>query len=80
MRWARSGFPTRPPRATSAAALTKMPIEALQAAINETRLRVWRAQPAAFFQEALIDADGTLAETTGQCKEGMDIAYSQPTR
>jgi hypothetical protein len=50
-------------------------IEALQTAINETRVRVWRAQPAPFFDEAVIDADGTLAETTGQCKEGMDIAY-----
>jgi len=50
-------------------------IEALQTAINETRLRVWRAQPAAFFEDAIIDADGTLAETTGQCKEGMAIAY-----
>ena len=50
-------------------------IDALQAAINETRVRVWRAQPAAFFDEAVIDADGTLAETTGQCKEGMDITY-----
>jgi hypothetical protein len=50
-------------------------IEALQRAINETRVRVWRAQPSAFFEEAIIDADGTLAETTGQCKEGMDIAY-----
>jgi len=51
-------------------------IEALQAAINETRVRVWRAQPAAFFDEAILDADGTLAETTGECKEGMDIAYT----
>ncbi|MGH2374636.1 MAG: transposase, partial [Bryobacteraceae bacterium] len=50
-------------------------IEALQTAINETRLRVWRAQPDAFFEDAFIDADGTLAETTGQCKEGMDITY-----
>jgi hypothetical protein len=50
-------------------------IEALQTAINETRVRVWRAQPAAFFDDAFIDADGTLAETTGQCKEGMDISY-----
>ena len=50
-------------------------IEALQSAINATRVRVWRAQPATFFDEAVIDADGTLAETTGQCKEGMDIAY-----
>ena len=23
----------------------------------------------------MIDADGTLAATTGQCKEGMDISY-----
>ena len=51
-------------------------IEALHTAINEARVRVWRAQPPEFFQEAIIDADGTLAETTGQCKEGMDIAYN----
>jgi Transposase DDE domain group 1 len=51
-------------------------IDALQTAFNETRVRVWRAQPAAFFDEAMIDADGTLVETTGQCKEGMDIAYT----
>jgi hypothetical protein len=51
-------------------------LEALQRAINEARTRVWRAQPAAFFDEALIDADGTLAATTGQCKDGMDIAYT----
>lgn len=51
-------------------------IEALQAAINETRVRVWGAPPSAFFEEAFIDADGTLAETTGQCKEGMDIGYT----
>ena len=51
-------------------------IEALQTAINETRVRVWRAQPVEFFDEAVIDADGTLVETTGQCKEGMDIAYT----
>jgi hypothetical protein len=50
-------------------------IEALQTAINETRVRVWRAQPSAFFEEAIIEADGTLAETTGQCKDGMDISY-----
>jgi hypothetical protein len=51
-------------------------IEALQAAINETRVRVWQTQPAGFFDEAVIEADGTLAETTGQCKAGMDIAYN----
>ena len=50
-------------------------IESLMTAVNETRLRVWGRQPATFFQEAMIDADGTLAETTGECKEGMDISH-----
>jgi hypothetical protein len=43
--------------------------------INDTRLRVWVDQPAAFFEQAIIDMDGFLVETTGQCKKGMDIAY-----
>jgi len=50
-------------------------LEAVQTAINETRVRVWQTQPAPFFDEAFIEADGTLAETTGACKAGMDIAY-----
>ncbi len=54
---------------------TDASLEALQTAINQTRVRVWRTQPAAFFEEAIIEADGTLAETTGQCKQGMDISY-----
>jgi len=51
-------------------------IELLMEAVNETRLRVWREQPAGFFEEALIDADGTIVETFGECKEGMDISYN----
>jgi Transposase DDE domain group 1 len=47
----------------------------LQEAINEARLRVWRQQPKEFFAEAIIDGDGTLVETNGECKEGMDISY-----
>ena len=50
-------------------------VETLMEAINEVRLGVWRRQPAAFFERAVIDADGTLAPTLGQCKEGMDISY-----
>jgi hypothetical protein len=38
-------------------------------------VRVWRAQPAEFFEEAVIDADGTLAETTGQCKEARMASH-----
>jgi hypothetical protein len=50
-------------------------IEILQDVINKIRLTVWRQQEPEFFTEAVIDADGTIAETTGQCKEGMDISY-----
>ena len=50
-------------------------IDSLTEAVNEARLRVWRQQPAAFFERATIDADGTLAATTGERKEGMNIGY-----
>ena len=50
-------------------------IEMLMLAINEVRLRVWAQQSEVFFEEAIVDADGTLAPTTGECKEGMDISY-----
>lgn len=50
-------------------------IESLMEAINETRLGVWRQQPEEFFEEAKVDVDGTLVETLGECKEGMDISY-----
>jgi hypothetical protein len=47
----------------------------LQAIFNAIRLKVWRQQPKSFFDEAIIEADGTMVETTGECKEGMDINY-----
>jgi len=50
-------------------------IRALLDAVNDTRLKVWAQQPPAFFDQAILDSDGILVETTGQCKEGMDIAY-----
>jgi hypothetical protein len=50
-------------------------VEKLQDIINETRLKVWAQQESQFFKEAVIDADGTIAPTTGECKEGMDISY-----
>ena len=50
-------------------------IEALMEAINESRLRVWNEQPEDFFAEALLDGDGTLALSTGECKAGMDFSY-----
>jgi len=54
---------------------TAADVEKLMDAINEVRIGVWRRQPAEFFDVAIIEADGVLAPTTGQCKEGMDISY-----
>lgn len=47
----------------------------LMETINETRLKVWKQQEESFFEQAVIDADGTLAPTFGECKEGMNISY-----
>jgi hypothetical protein len=48
-------------------------IEALMEAINACRLWVWRQQPAGFLERAIIEADGTVVPTLGECKEGMDF-------
>jgi hypothetical protein len=48
----------------------------LQDAIDEARLNVWKRQPDSFFDEAIIDMDGHVLETTGSCKKGMDVAYN----
>jgi len=50
-------------------------VEALMAAINETRLNVWREQEESFFEEAVVDADGTLVPTFGECKVGMEYSH-----
>ena len=42
---------------------------------NDIRQKAWVGQPDEFFAQARIDADGTLVPTTGECKQGMDIAY-----
>jgi hypothetical protein len=50
-------------------------IVALQETFNETRRKLWLRQPASFREEAILDVDGTIAGTQGECKEGMDISY-----
>jgi hypothetical protein len=47
----------------------------LMETFNESRLKVWRQQGPDFFAQAILDADGTLAPTEGECKQGMDISY-----
>ena len=55
--------------------LEEKDINGLMEAFNEVRRRMWSQQPEEFFDEAKIDADGTLVETLGECKEGMHFSY-----
>jgi hypothetical protein len=60
--------------------------EILQDTLNEVRLGVWQRQPAAFCDQAIVDVDGVLAldapaacqglaETYGECKARIGLAY-----
>jgi hypothetical protein len=51
-------------------------IDALMDVINGKRLAVWRQQPDSFFEQAIIEADGSVVETGGECKQGMDLSYN----
>ncbi len=51
-------------------------IRQLEEAINQSRLKVWAKQPREFFEQAIIDMDGHLVATDGECKKGMDISYN----
>ncbi len=50
-------------------------IDDLSEAINKARTRVWKKNKRSFFELAVIDVDGTIAGTEGECKEGMDMSY-----
>src|SRR3954470_2803890 len=50
-------------------------VETLQDVFDRTRVEVWKQQPSDFFDEAVIDADGSLVATGAGCKQGIDIAY-----
>jgi hypothetical protein len=47
----------------------------LMEATNAARVKVWKKLSKQERALALIDVDGTIAPTTGECKEGMDISY-----
>ena len=51
---------------------TQPDIDRLMDTFNAVRLRVWKEQPDDFFEEAFLDADGTLAPSDGWCKEGIN--------
>ena len=49
----------------------------LMESLNQTRALVWRRTiPKRDRELAIVDIDGVVAETTGECKQGMDIAYN----
>jgi hypothetical protein len=50
-------------------------LDTLMNVINAKRLLVWQQQPEAFFAQAIVEGDGTLVATTGECKQGADMAY-----
>jgi Transposase DDE domain group 1 len=47
----------------------------LMEAIQRARSAVWRVQPETERKLAILDVDGTISETSGECKERMDISY-----
>jgi len=47
----------------------------LMGATNTARVKVWKKLSRQERALARIDVDGTIARTTGECKEGMDISY-----
>lgn len=47
----------------------------LLAVLNEGSARVWRKRKPSSRELAVIDVDGTIAETTGECREQMSMAY-----
>jgi Transposase DDE domain group 1 len=52
-----------------------MDVMTLMDAINKARQRVWAQQPPEFFEQAILDADGTLVSSDAECKHGMDFAH-----
>jgi hypothetical protein len=54
---------------------TEGDVKLLLEILNDRRLLVWQQQPQAFFDTAIIEVDGSLVGTTGECKQGMDLSY-----
>jgi hypothetical protein len=51
-------------------------IDTLMRILNQKRVQVWQRQPAVFLEHAIVEADGSLAGTTGECKAGVDLSYN----
>ena len=50
---------------------------ALMEAVNAIRVKLWKKRLSRHERrEAILDVDGTLAPTDGECKEGMGLSYN----
>jgi hypothetical protein len=47
----------------------------LMECINDCRVKVWEKQKKRHRRYGVIDVDGCIAPTTGECKKGMDMSY-----
>ena len=54
---------------------TSEDIEKLMDVVNAIRVKIWMRQSKRFKKKAIINIDATIEETTGECKQGMDISY-----
>jgi hypothetical protein len=50
-------------------------VDALMEAINIVRKKVWVQVPTLLEETAVIDGDGSIVPTDGECKEGMALSY-----
>lgn len=51
-------------------------VESLMEAGNHVSANIWRGRPKSERRLAIVDVDGTIVDTTGECKQGMDVAYN----
>lgn len=51
-------------------------VRQLMAAMQRSSAQVWRRRPKRQRRVALIDVDGTVVQTDGECKEGMNLSYT----
>jgi len=55
---------------------TEGDVLALLEAVNSVRTKMWKKRlKRSERKEAILDVDGTIAPTTGECKEGMGLSY-----
>lgn len=50
-------------------------IEKLMDVVNSIRIKIWLRQSKRFKQKAIINIDATIEETSGECKQGMNMSY-----